>query len=179
MGRYFFGRGQRGQGGLFGRGDGTFGRRGRGCGFGGTCGPNGDDDGYGGRGPSAWSAARPGMPYRARDGMIMGVCKGLARHWGVSVFLVRAVAVLLLLFTGLWPMVGFYLLAGFLMKPEPAVAPETEDAAEFYDAYAGSRAQALARLKRKFDGVERRIRRMEDRVTSREFQWERRMNDDG
>lgn len=115
--------------------------------------------------------------YRARDGMIMGVCTGLARHLGVGAWVVRAVAVVLLFATGVWPMVGLYFLAGLIMKPEPVLPLQDEDEREFYESYASSRPMALARLQRKFQALDRRIQRMEHVVTSRDFDWRRRFSE--
>ncbi len=112
--------------------------------------------------------------YRARDGVALGVCKGLARFLDVPVFWIRLGAILLAVFTGFWPVVGLYLLAGFILKPEPAVTPGNEAEREFYNSYASSREGGLRRVKRKFDRLEKRIRRMEDSVTSREYDWDRR-----
>jgi len=134
----------------------------------------------GGMGPGRMPAAaglhnRQGL-YRSRSGVIMGVCKGLGEYFGFSVTWIRIIAVALLLFTGFWPMVVLYVLAGLLLKPEPAMPFNSEADREFYDSYAGSRAMALSRLKRKFENLDRRIRRMEDVVTSRDYDWERRMS---
>ncbi len=127
-----------------------------------------------GVGAYAGTGTRRGL-YRSRNGVIMGVCKGLANYFAIDVLWVRALAVLLLLSTGIWPFAILYLLAGFLMKPEPAVPFKTDADREFYDSYAASRTMALGRIKRKFENLDRRIRRMEDIVTSRDFDWERRM----
>ncbi len=62
---------------------------------------------------------RHGRLYRSRDGMIFGVCKGLADCWNLRVFWVRIVAVAILLCTGIFPIVFIYLIAALLMKPEP------------------------------------------------------------
>jgi len=62
------------------------------------------------------------------------------------------------------------------MKPEPVMPFRGEEDREFYDSYTESRAGALSRIKRKFEGLDRRIRRMEDVVTSKDFEWEQRMN---
>ena len=50
----------------------------------------------------------------------------------------------------------------------------TEAEQEFYDSYVGSRSMAISRIKRKFEHLDRRLRRMEDVVTSRDYDWERR-----
>ncbi len=57
--------------------------------------------------------------YRSRDGILFGVCKGLAQYFDLSVFWTRVAALTVLLCTGVWPVVGVYLLAALLMKPEP------------------------------------------------------------
>jgi phage shock protein C len=114
--------------------------------------------------------------YRSRHGAILGVCRGIAEYLDISVFWTRAVAVALLLFTGFWPVLGLYLLAALLMKPEPILAFTSEDSREFYDSYVNSRGLALSRLRRTFDSLNRRLQRVEDTVTGREFDWERRFN---
>jgi len=112
--------------------------------------------------------------YRSRSGVILGVCRGLAEYFDISVFWTRVVFVAVLLFTGVWPVVGLYLLAAFLMKPEPMVPFRTEVDREFYNSYTSSKELGIHRLKRTFDGLDRRLRRMEDLVTGREFDWDRR-----
>lgn len=112
--------------------------------------------------------------YRSRSGMILGVCKGLAQHFDVSVLWTRVIVVLLMFFTGFWPVVGLYLLAGFLLKPEPVLPLHNDEESDFYQAYSRSRNEGLSRVKSKFDRLDKRIRRLEDVVTSREFDWDRR-----
>jgi phage shock protein C len=118
-------------------------------------------------------AERRGI-YRSRQGAIFGVCRGLAEHFDFSVFWVRFLAVALLVISGLWPAMILYILAALVMKPEPAMPISSPDERQFYDDYTSSRHEAAQRLKRRYDGLEKRIRRMEDVVTSREYDWERR-----
>jgi phage shock protein C len=122
--------------------------------------------------------ARPrGGIYRSRSGIIFGVCKGLADHFDVSVFWTRLVAVALLIFTGFWPIGVLYIVAALLMKPEPVLPLETEEAQEFYNSYVSSSNLALHRLKRTFDNLDRRIQRIESTVTAREYDWDRRLHE--
>lgn len=114
--------------------------------------------------------------HRSRNGIILGVCRGVAEYFNFSVFWTRAVAVILLFLTGFWPITAIYFIAALLMKPAPVIPIKTEDEQEFYDSYVHSRKSAADRLKRRYDNLERRIRRMEDTVTAREFDWERRLN---
>ncbi len=117
-----------------------------------------------------------GPLYRSRRGCILGVCRGLAEYMNISVFWTRVIALVALLFTGFWPTLGLYFLAALLMKTEPVVHPVTEEEDEFYNSYSSSRRMAIRRLKRTFDSLDRRIQHIEDIVTSREYDWNRRFN---
>ena len=77
--------------------------------------------------------------YRSRNGVIFGVCRGLAEHFDFSVFWARAIAIIFLLVSGFWPAIGLYLVAALLMKPAPVIPIETEAEQEFYDSYTNSR----------------------------------------
>jgi phage shock protein C len=120
---------------------------------------------------------RRGGIYRSRSGIIFGVCKGLAEHFDVSVLWTRIITVALLIFTGFWPIGVLYLVAALLMKPEPVLPLETEEAQEFYNSYVSSSNLALHRLKRTFDNLDRRIQRIETTVTAREYDWDRRLHE--
>lgn len=113
--------------------------------------------------------------YRSRHGVISGVCRGVAEYLDFSVLWTRMIAVALLIFTGIWPIAGIYLLAMLVMKQAPLVPFETEDEAEFYNSYTHSRSMALQRLKRIYDKIDRRVQRMEDAVTAREYDWDQRL----
>jgi phage shock protein C len=106
--------------------------------------------------------------YRSRSGLLLGVCKGIADYLDISVFWTRVVALALLFFTKFLPIVGLYILAALLIKREPYTHLD--------DDLQGSRSMALRRLRRAFDNLERRIRRMEDTATTKEYDWERRFN---
>jgi len=113
--------------------------------------------------------------YRSRHGMIFGVCRGVADYLDFSVFWLRAIVVLLLISSGFVPTLLIYVAAALLMKPEPVVPFTNSSDREFYDSYATSRIRALDRLHHSFESLDRRVRNMETVVTSREFQWKRRM----
>jgi phage shock protein C len=114
--------------------------------------------------------------YRSRNGIILGVCKGLAEHFDFSVFWTRVIALIFLFVAGILPAIGLYLLAALLMKPEPVIPVENAAEKEFYDSYTYSRQGAVQRLKRRFDNLQRRIQRMEHIVTSAEYDWEDRLS---
>ena len=114
--------------------------------------------------------------YRSRKGLVLGVCRGIAEYFDFSVFWTRAIVLILLFFSGFWPIMALYFIAALLMKPEPVMPIESDDQQEFYNSYIYSRKGAIDRLKRRFKNLERRIQRMEHTVTTKEFDWDRRMN---
>lgn len=114
--------------------------------------------------------------YRSRNGIILGVCRGIAEYFDFSVFWGRAIVLVLLFVSGFWPIMVLYFIAALLMKAEPVVAIQTEEEQEFYDSYIHSSKGAVDRLKRRYDNLERRIQRMEHTVTAREFDWNHRLN---
>lgn len=113
--------------------------------------------------------------YRSRNGIILGVCRGIAKYFDFSVFWVRAIVVIVLFVSGFWPIMALYFIAALLMKPEPVIPIQTEEEQEFYDSYTHSSKGAADRLKRRYDNLERRIQRMEHTVTTREFDWDHRI----
>ncbi len=123
-----------------------------------------------------WERIFDGGLYRSRQGVILGVCRGISEYFDFSLMWTRILAVIFLLVSGFWPAMGLYFIAALLMKPAPVIPIETEAEQEFYDSYTQSRNGALYRLKRRYQKLERRIQRMEDKVTSREFDWENRLN---
>jgi phage shock protein C len=122
------------------------------------------------------SIMRGGL-YRSRHGVILGVCKGIAEYFDISVGWTRVIAVLLLILSGFWTVIALYFIAALLMKPEPVVPLQNSDEYDFYEGYIHSRKASIDRLKRRYESLERRLRRMEHTVTSKDFDWEDRLND--
>lgn len=120
--------------------------------------------------------SRRGGIYRSRDGIFLGVCQGIAEHFDFTVFWVRMAMVIAFILTGFWPVIGIYLVAAFFMKPKPVRPIKSDEEHEFYDSYVHSPRNAAQRLRNKFANLEKRIRRMEDKVTGKEYEWERKFN---
>jgi phage shock protein C len=114
--------------------------------------------------------------YRSHNGIFAGVCRGLADYYGFNVLWVRVLVVALLFMSGFWPVLFVYFVASLVLKPEPVRPIQTEEEQDFYDDYVHSRQSAARRLKRRFEALDRRLQRMEDTVTGREFEWEQKMN---
>jgi len=114
--------------------------------------------------------------YRSRNGIVLGVCRGVAEYFDFSVFWTRAIVLIVLFFSGFWPIMALYFIAALLMKPQPVIPIESDDQQEFYNSYMYSRKGAVDRLKRRYENLERRIQRMEHTVTAKDFGWDRRLN---
>ncbi len=114
-------------------------------------------------------------PFKANDGLIFGVCKGLADYYGWSVGLVRLIVVLASIFLFFWPTVIIYLVAALLMSPAPTEKLGTQEERDIWLKTQMDPDAAMEQLARRAGGVEKRLRRLEDYVTSREFAWQRKM----
>ena len=114
--------------------------------------------------------------YRSRQGVILGVCKGIDQYFDFSVFWIRTIAVCMLLFSGIWPVMIVYFALALVMKPEPVIPVKDADENDFYDSYVHSKRSAVGGLKRRYEEMDNRIRRIENSVTSKEFDWHRRLN---
>lgn len=115
--------------------------------------------------------------YRARNGEILGVCLGISKHLEIPVKWVRLVTIIGSIMSGIWPGVVVYSIAALLMKPEPIVPFQSQDDEDFYNTYVSSRSMALHRLKKTFENLDRRIRRMEDIVTAPDYDWDSRLHE--
>jgi phage shock protein C len=121
------------------------------------------------------SMSRGGL-YRSRRGLILGVCRGIADYFDLSVFWVRSIFVIVFIFTGFWPIIGLYLLAALLMKSAPGMRADTGSEYESQSCCSYAKHSTADRLKRKWHHLEKRIRKMEDKVTSREYEWNHRFH---
>lgn len=108
--------------------------------------------------------------------MILGVCRGIADHYEIPVFWFRVGVIVLAVTTAIWPVVIVYFVMALSMRPEPVIPFSNESDNEFYGSFTSSRSMALHRLKKKFDQLQNRLRRMEDVVTGKEFEWDMKMN---
>lgn len=108
-----------------------------------------------------------------RDGKIMGVCAGIADYFGMKVSIVRVLAVVGALFTGIWLFVIGYFILGFALDPRPADLYEDETEEEFWKQTRKSPDYTAAELRRRFRDIERRTSEMEAYMTSKRFRLER------
>ena len=71
--------------------------------------------------------------YRSRDGVLLGVCRGIADYFDFSVFWIRMITVILILISGFWPIIGIYFIAALLMKPKPILPINTNGELELLE----------------------------------------------
>lgn len=113
--------------------------------------------------------------FRSENRVIFGVCQGLADHFDLPVVWIR---IGFLIAAGATSGVAAiaYFIAALIMKPAPSKPkqPEPHFEEDFYETDLSSRSLSLRRLKSRFDAIEARIRRMEDYVTNKSYDWERR-----
>jgi len=130
-----------------------------------------DQNRYGQNKPS------PNRLYRdPENGMLMGVCAGIADYFGVAPAGVRIAAVILLfLFT--LPIFLGYILAGFLIKPKPAGLYASSEEEDFWRRTRIDPRRTVSDIQQKFRDIERRIRAAEAHVTSSEFKLKRDFRD--
>ncbi|MDA3835293.1 MAG: PspC domain-containing protein, partial [Spirochaetales bacterium] len=123
------------------------------------------------------NSERKNGPYRSRDSKWLGVCAGMAEYFGISPFWVRIAAVVcFFVFTG-WPVLILYVVAAALMKPSPVRSFENSSEKDFYEAYTHAPKYTVRHIHEKYVNLNRRIQRMEDRVTARAYEWDRKMNE--
>lgn len=99
-------------------------------------------------------------PYRSRNRIFFGVCRGLADYVNFSVFWTRVLVVIAFLVSGFFPVGAIYLLLALLMKVEP------RGYAYCAPAPGGPRPSG---------GLDERMRRMEANVRSRQYDWDDRL----
>jgi len=114
-------------------------------------------------------------PFRASDGLFLGVAKGLAEHFGWPTGLVRLVFVLTAILLFFWPTLVLYLGGAILMGPAPAGRLDSPAERDVWLQAQLDPQAAMDRLSRRAEGLEKRLRRLEDFVTSRDYAWLRRL----
>lgn len=117
--------------------------------------------------------------YRSRDGMIFGVCRGIAENFDLSLFWVRIGFIIAFAITLFFPTGLIYLILALVLKLEPIeFSPNRRKDVIFDGPNDSSRKIGLRQFKSKFDSLENRIRRMESHVTNKAYDWDKRLNTD-
>lgn len=110
--------------------------------------------------------------YRARhDRIIFGVCQGIADWRDLDVRYIRLILILLAIFTGFFPFVFAYLVAGLIIPQEPR-GRRHEDIGE---RYRNARRTTVNDIKQDFEDLKNRVNRMEDEAIDKEKEWDDKM----
>lgn len=134
-------------------------------------------EGYERRGDRGFTAQlKTYGPFRANDGVIFGVAKGLADYFDWSVGLVRLILILATIFLFFWPTIILYLAAALIMSPEPAGRLDSQEDRDIWLRAQLDPGGAMEQLAKRAGSLEKRLRRLEDYVTSKEYSWSKRMN---
>ncbi|MBL6991173.1 MAG: envelope stress response membrane protein PspC [Bacteriovoracaceae bacterium] len=118
------------------------------------------------------NSINPHRLYRNRqEGWIAGVCSGLADYLDVSPGIIRFLAVIFFMFSG--GMALFvYIVGVFLLKPKPTKIFQNHAEEVFWRGVTRSPRDTLSALKYKFMVLNEKVCKMEDHVTSREYELE-------
>lgn len=120
---------------------------------------------------------RLGRLYRdPGNGIVAGVCSGIAEYVGLRPVQVRLLAVLALVFFFV-PTVIVYVALAVALKPKPPDLYRAEDEALFWRTVRTAPQGALEGLRERLRDIDRRLARIEGFVTSEEYELRRKFRD--
>ncbi|MDR2442345.1 MAG: PspC domain-containing protein [Deltaproteobacteria bacterium] len=108
-------------------------------------------------------------PFRSKNGLILGVLRGLAEHWQISPFTVRVLFIIAGFFLAFWPLPIIYVIAAIIMPSEPKLWPKNERQKELLLLGQADPQALVEHLTARFDSLEKKARRLEDIVTSKAY----------
>ena len=111
-------------------------------------------------------------------GIIAGVCAGVADYFDWNLKLLRAVLVIVFLFTGAFPIVIVYCVLWYVMDPIDADTAAAGGYGGGGSPYGGgssgtARRPSLAEVQYRFERLDNRLREIEECVTDKEFELRR------
>lgn len=109
--------------------------------------------------------------YRVGDGMLLGVCGGLADHFGIDRGLTRLVVVIAALVFFPTVVIG-YLILGWLLDKSPDGEPIGAPRRRRRDRPVRAE-ERLERQQRRFQDLDHRLQRLEEYITSSRFKLDR------
>lgn len=105
-------------------------------------------------------------------GVIAGVCAGVAEYFDWNVKLLRALLVVIFIFSGVFPILVIYAALWYAMDPAPAgYAGPTDSASP--PSGGPSRPPTMSEVRARFERLDARLRGIEECVTDREFELRR------
>ena len=117
-----------------------------------------------------YNSVNPHKLYRNQvDGIIGGVCAGLADYFGISRGFVRFLTFIGLLINAPLIIAGYVILI-FILDKKPARIYASFNEEQFWRGVSFSPKSTFSGLRHKFRTMDERLRKMEDYVTSREYE---------
>ena len=123
--------------------------------------------------------------YRSRNGMIFGVCQGIADWRDLPVGYIRLGLLIATGMSGFFPVGFLYLAAGFFLPMEPRngkrdyYEKDTRGRREYRrEERKRSRGFSVNDIKEEFDDLASRVNKMEEDVIDKEKDWEKRFSED-
>ncbi|MBI9106335.1 MAG: PspC domain-containing protein [Spirochaetales bacterium] len=116
--------------------------------------------------------------YRSRNGMLLGICQGIADWRDLPVFVVRLIFVIICLATAVAPCVIIYLLMGLIIPIEPRSGYKRDE--NYYENFKRNGKATMDDIKSEFDNLKSRVNKMEDEATKdKESDWDQRFHSGG
>lgn len=107
------------------------------------------------------------------NGMLAGVCAGIAEYSGLNLKGTRIVIALLCLTPMLGLIVVSYIVLAIVLPVKPEGLYETQEQAEFWRGVSNAPSDVFGSLRHRFRELNMRLERMEAYVTSKEFEIDR------
>ena len=109
-------------------------------------------------------------------GVILGVCAGIARYFGVRRGLVRVIAILGFVFIPMFTILG-YLALGYFLPRRPATPELSTQDEVFWRSVNTKPQETTGGLRHRFRELDRRLAALERCVTSEDYDLRRRFKD--
>jgi phage shock protein C len=112
-------------------------------------------------------------------GVIAGVCAGIAEYFDWNVRLLRAILVIVFIFSGAFPILVIYAVLWYVMDPVSEADYRERYSRSFTEPAGGGahatseRPATMTELKARFARLEERLGSMEECITSNEFELRR------
>ncbi len=117
------------------------------------------------------------MRLNRTDARCLGVCAGIADYYSRDIWLVRIVALTLLIFIGSWVFIA-YLIGWVFLKDNPDISRKEKQVKNRFENLKHSfvRPGAVDDIAKRFERMEKKLRRLEAHVTSPEFKLRRKFD---
>jgi phage shock protein C len=124
-----------------------------------------------------WSQNPLGLYRDVQHGRIAGVCAGLGAYLSIKPKYIRLAAILGCVFGFFVPIIAVYVALAILLKPMPEVRFHSEAEERFWRTMSVSPNRTASDLTARFRALDRRLRDIETRVTSEEFNLRQKFRD--